>query len=248
MSIEAINAALKLTDVTSTEKLVLIVLANYANEDNQSWMSQRKMQELTCLKERSVRNALAALEDRQLIAREERKRPNGSKTTDLITLSFVGGVPALNAGGYRHQMPGVPALNAGPEPSTKPSKKVLSLREGDFRDFWNAYPRKVAKPNSEKAYARALGFATHEQIMAGLVLAREHWTDPKFIPHPATWLNGQRWTDEHEPVIAQANIANRSQSRTDARRMGAARALARYDTPQSGQDFDDGGPSRITSL
>ena len=24
----------------------------------------------------------------------------------------------------------------------------------------------------------------------------DQWSDPRFVPHPATWLNGHRWEDE----------------------------------------------------
>jgi hypothetical protein len=29
-------------------------------------------------------------------------------------------------------------------------------------------------------------------------------SDPKFVAHPATWLNGERWDDE--PDIPQADV------------------------------------------
>ena len=36
--------------------------------------------------------------------------------------------------------------------------------------------------------------------MAGAVYAAKQYadTDKQFIPHPATWLNGERWLDEPE--------------------------------------------------
>ena len=42
MSIRAIAAAFALEDVTATEKLLLICLANYANENLQCWPSRLK--------------------------------------------------------------------------------------------------------------------------------------------------------------------------------------------------------------
>lgn len=70
-----------------------------------------------------------------------------------------------------------------------------------FDKFWSAYPRKVAKPQAQKAFIRIKGLAKEfASIMAGLERAKQEWSDPKFIPHPATWLNQRRWEDETTPV------------------------------------------------
>lgn len=65
-----------------------------------------------------------------------------------------------------------------------------------FEMFWKSYPRKVDKPGSKRAFKRALKVATVSEIGAGLRAWKAYWTDPEFIPHPKTWLNQQRWNDE----------------------------------------------------
>ncbi len=74
-----------------------------------------------------------------------------------------------------------------------------------FAAFWIAYPRRVAKKAAEKVWARvATSPEVIEQIMAGLnrQMGRKLnlWNrkDLKFIPYPATWLNGRRWEDEQQ--------------------------------------------------
>ena len=70
----------------------------------------------------------------------------------------------------------------------------------DFGKFYAEYPRKVGKGAAQKAYQSARKTTDHETIMAGLERHRRQLavdrTEAKFIPHPATWLNGQRWSDE----------------------------------------------------
>jgi predicted transcriptional regulator len=65
-----------------------------------------------------------------------------------------------------------------------------------FENFWKLYPRKIAKGNAEKAWEK---INPDEKLVADIVAAiakqKPTWTDPKFIPHPATWLNGKRWLD-----------------------------------------------------
>ena len=68
----------------------------------------------------------------------------------------------------------------------------------DFDAFYAAYPKKVSKIGARKAWAKALKAAGGpEEIMAGLYRTRFS-VNREFIPHPSTWLNGQRWNDEDD--------------------------------------------------
>ena len=69
-----------------------------------------------------------------------------------------------------------------------------------FAFFWQLYPRQVGRLAAEKAYAKALTHATHDDICTGVSryladLAQDQ-TPLRFICHPATWLNQGRWMDE----------------------------------------------------
>ena len=62
--------------------------------------------------------------------------------------------------------------------------------------FWKAYPRKVAKIVALRRWAR---LSTVDRLAALEALPRhiEFWgPEKRYIPHPGTWLNQQRWTDE----------------------------------------------------
>ena len=69
-----------------------------------------------------------------------------------------------------------------------------------FAAFWSAYPRKDGKANAVKAWKKAT--KTHDPD--SLVSEAQRWAglwhgegrEKQFIPHAATWLNGERWTDE----------------------------------------------------
>jgi len=80
--------------------------------------------------------------------------------------------------------------------------KALSARENEpsgFAEFYLAYPRKVGRPSAAKAFAKATKRgATLETIMEGLRRYRFN-SDPEFRPHPATWLNDDRWKVEAPP-------------------------------------------------
>lgn len=70
-------------------------------------------------------------------------------------------------------------------------------RPGDgFDDWWDRYPRKVAKKAARKAWTR-LKPADRQAARTALDAHCAIWArgDPKFIPHPASWLNAARWED-----------------------------------------------------
>ncbi len=72
----------------------------------------------------------------------------------------------------------------------------------EFEEFWARYPRKVGKGAARKAYAGARRIAPWPEIMAGVLRYAAESTDrqPRFVKHPATWLNAECWNDEPEPV------------------------------------------------
>lgn len=69
-----------------------------------------------------------------------------------------------------------------------------------FAVFWSIYPRRTAKTAARKSWERATQkiMVPAETILAGAraYRAEKVGSEEKFIAHPATWLNQQRWADE----------------------------------------------------
>jgi hypothetical protein len=102
-------------------------------------------------------------------------------------------------------------LKRTPKQVVEPDKIRLdppySPPRGDiaFERFWKAYPRHVGKAKAEAAWTRLdVTSSLLDAMLRALAwqTASEAWTrdDGKFIPHPATWLNGRRWEDEPAPT------------------------------------------------
>lgn len=72
---------------TSTMRLVLLALADYAGDDGKAYPSQATIAAKTVLGERSVRSALAELEQAGFIARQKRGSRAKGRTSDLIQLA-----------------------------------------------------------------------------------------------------------------------------------------------------------------
>jgi len=76
----------------------------------------------------------------------------------------------------------------------------LQVREeaATFDDFWLIYPRRVAKKDAKRAWDK---ITPKVQMQALIALAdwRQVWLsrgELQYVPHPASWLNGERWDDE----------------------------------------------------
>lgn len=77
-----------------------------------------------------------------------------------------------------------------------------------FDRFWSAYPRRVGKRAAERAYHAAvnrlgqrLAIDCDQFIIdraAEFAKARAG-QDPRYTPHPATWLNQDRFDDDDTP-------------------------------------------------
>lgn len=81
-----------------------------------------------------------------------------------------------------------------------------------FADFWQSYPKKVAKLKAMKAWKNIKPSSqVLAELMAGLdrQKAGEQWQKDggQFIPHPATWLNDRRWEDREQLGIASGRPA-----------------------------------------
>lgn len=89
--------------------------------------------------------------------------------------------------------------------TTSSSTAAPSTDDKDFIRFWEAYPRRIGKGQARKAWATAIKRGADPEAIveaAGRFTAARGNQDPKFTPHPSTWLNGERWGDAPEPQPA----------------------------------------------
>ena len=67
-----------------------------------------------------------------------------------------------------------------------------------FAQWWKCYPRKVAKQDARRAWAK---LHADDELLALMLRALQWqlrtWSELQYVPYPATWLNGRRWEDEN---------------------------------------------------
>lgn len=91
---------------------------------------------------------------------------------------------------------------------TKPGRRRPAMPPGALERLWNLFPRKVGKGKALILLERAIRDFCDEweldELDDGVDMFREHIermakqyrnADPKFIPHPATWLGQKRYLD-----------------------------------------------------
>ena len=84
-----------------------------------------------------------------------------------------------------------------------PISKYDKVTPSMFHQFWNLYPRKTDKGKAisawEKLCRKSDTVRPSWEVIENAILAQtktQRWQEKKFIPHPSTWINNQRWLDD----------------------------------------------------
>ena len=178
MSIQAVGWALAQEIASSSAKFVLVAIANYADKDGRCWPSQKAVAFDTSLTDRSIRKAIAVLEDLGFIKRVERRRPDGSRASDVIQIvafdtgklqpeDFSGGMEESSAPtGKKFRAPrksttdqpekfsGLttfePSKNHQRNHSSAASPPAAAETVDRFDEFWAVYPKRGLAANPRK--------------------------------------------------------------------------------------------------
>jgi len=99
-----------------------------------------------------------------------------------------------------YQDASVPQATCAPEESRGEQRRAETEDSG-FDEFWKAYPRREAKADAKKAFQKLAPNDLLLHIIHGALATQsksEQWRKDggKYIPLPASWLNGKRWEDE----------------------------------------------------
>jgi hypothetical protein len=205
------------------ELLVLLALADFSNDQGESWPSIPNLAQKARLTERQLRRVLAKLEDAGEIRRirsnggrnkrtryfihllenpdnitlKELQGKNNTVTSDRKTLTSTPG--AL----IRHR-----SINKkdATEPtdslSTKSKRKLTPLTPAQVRAFetwYAAYPKHVGRKPALKAWIK---LDPDPILVETIMAATARYADLKidvearFVLDPSTWINQERWTDE----------------------------------------------------
>ena len=245
MSIHVISAVLNCRDpeLTSSRRMVLVCLANYAGDDGHSWPSQQLIADESGCGIRSVKDHLKWLEENGFMIRKTKSlgQGNGSRTSYHIMLPRLTRTPldarAEIAGANiaraksRNCEGSIPPLTNRQEPSVTTANAVV-VRASAPPPIAEQ-PKRAAQPRSsargsripsnwtptpqDYAFASSEGL-TREEINREADKFRDYWTAASGrnackLDWQATWRNWIRSDLRKRPG---AGNASRNGSRTDA--------------------------------
>jgi len=146
-------------DLTSTQKLVLLALADWSNDEGLSWPSIEQLIKKSSLKRRAVQITIRSLEEGGFIRREE---AIGKGNRYWISIPVQNMHPCTTVAPPVHQMHPTPASDA-PNTSeihqltTKDIKRALpGWMPEDAWDGWLEMRKAKRKPMTTRAWNRAI--------------------------------------------------------------------------------------------
>lgn len=190
-----------LLDLPVSDRAVRLyaILARYAdNETHKAYPSRATLAKRLNCSLASVDRAAAELVSHR--AMSKRLRANSSIVYTLHTVAPEG-VVTSEEGGSSPVTRGVVTsedLTRTTQPEPK-NKNISATGIESFDRFWAAYPRRKDKGHARQAFLKAVRVTDPDLI----IRAAEQFRDApnrveEFTPYPATWLNGERWEDEHD--------------------------------------------------
>ena len=205
--------AMKQQGLKPATKIVLYWLADHHNgETGKCFPSIKRLAELSEMSRRSVEGHLETLEKLGLITRTQQFRDTGGKSTNSYILALTGTYENISdtqnlrmvceksAHGDTQNL----RMN-NPVSNNLGKETNISSSDDDgvdyyFDQLWTLYPRKVGKGQARKAFKAASKKIDFYDLLPKLMdfVNTLEGKDKQYMPHLATWLNGERWTDEVE--------------------------------------------------
>lgn len=116
------------------------------------------------------------------------------------------------------------------------AKASAAAVDAMFSVFWTAYPRKIGKKDAIKAFQKIKPSDDLLQTILDALAkqSKSHdWVKEggRFIPHPTTWLNGERWNDAVQTNVTPPAPQQRPLNPHSQIRANRAAAMAALNEP-----------------
>lgn len=229
MSVKIMSAVFDSQTLAPTERLIMLALADHADDEGRCYPSISRLCNRTGLSERAVQTNIRKLQEQGYIRIIPSAGKSGANVYFVSPTPAADAPPAGNAPRSRCTTPPqevrpTPAADA-PKPSgtiIEPSKEDQSDHLFDdlpvlrFDDFWNGWPMaKVGKQKAKSAFQR-LSAANQRLAVEKVGIWSAAWRrqNPTASDiHPTTYLNGKRWEDEFSPQAPQLRAVGGTTSR-----------------------------------
>lgn len=201
MSVRWISFVWESSPYEGRRLLLHLALADFANDEGMCFPSQRTL----ALKARTTETWVAA-SVRQMIKDgllEVLEKGNGRGNRTIYKLNK--GVTHKGESELGLSNKGITGDQETPNVDDmylyKNRKEPSKVLASSFDQFWNAYPRRVAKIAARNVFLSVMlkpNAPSLETLLTAVDMYAKSEIDKKFIAHPATWLRQGRWEDEQQ--------------------------------------------------
>lgn len=205
MSVRTMAAVWERSQHSGTNLLMLLAIADFADDDGRAYPAVPTLARKCRMKERNAQYILSELVESAELTIQRGKGPRGSNVyrIKLASLGVQQSAPVQPNAPLQQSAPGgcngvriTPAMECI-QTINEPSMN----HQSGFEVFWSAYPKKKAKGDAQRAWSKLKPNADLTDSILKAIEAQktsEDWMKDggKFIPYPASWLNGRRWEDE----------------------------------------------------
>ena len=199
------------TDLPTTEKMVLLVIADHASDDGtNAYPSQATIASKASISIRTVQRCVNNLIKFNYLYMTKHAGGSAGCREDRIPHLYTINLLRLRGDNLTTRQRGdtsdsngvtlAPVTRRLTRPKNHTNEPSLET-SNQFDLFWKIYPIKVSKKTAEIAFIKALKITPFETILEG---AKRYAGDPNRHPsytsHPTTWLNQERWSDAPLPT------------------------------------------------
>lgn len=209
MSFQAMSWAVKQECKTPTSKLILILIANYADENNSAFPSKDHLSKLANCDERTIRRSLRALVDAGYVTVQDRHDASGRQTSNRYILNLDNLSNTTTSQNRPHREGDIFAGEGVTKMPPNTNRNIPKEYTSDFEDWWSSYPRKDgSKKKAFESYISACKEISPRDLLAKTIMFAESrkGEDIKFTPHATTWLNQKRYETVTETRQRSSNL------------------------------------------
>ena len=203
MSFTAMAWASKQKTKSSSQKLVLLMLANYADDQDKCWPSKQTLADMCCMSKSGICKTITQLESAGFLVIVKREGTSSIIRLHTGVHQVDRGCPPSGQGVSTQWTGGVHPVdtNLSMNQSEEPITETISS-DADFEEFWAAYPKRPNNPRKKAmaAYRKARKNVSQKQLLTAVTLYAAYMAgeSPKFVAMAATWLNDERWNCDYE--------------------------------------------------
>lgn len=241
MSMLLMVKAMTLKIGSPARKLVLIKLADNANDDGKCWPSYQNIADHCEMSKRSVMSHIKKLSEAGFLRIEHRFGDDGKNRSNFYYLTLD---PSENISPPSENISPPPSENISlrTSHSIEPVNESKHIVQNAFDLFWSGYHKKHGKKPAEKAFKAAI---KREKISDAMEFAQmlvdncqlrfragEFGFDRLMA---STYLNNNRWEDEIK--INNDDVRHGAQNENDSRYSGHSAAVQRFLRSKGGQSI-----------